>query len=179
MTAYVRLLLLLIASPVAMYVAHIFVSRMVRYLRSNVAPQIVALCIILIGNIPVVWFAWELALKQVCSGSIDCACAVAYVLLTYNALAFWYLQLLNVSETSLRVHILMELLVEGPIPAVALWKRYSANEMIATRIERMIALGQLTERKGRYVLTSSTVLVTIGRLIHYWRLLLAMPVRPE
>jgi hypothetical protein len=177
---YERLLVLLIASPVVVHVIHLIISRILRPLGSDrVAPQILALGTIFIGNVPILWLAWDLALKDVCTGAIDSACGVAYVLLAYNALGFWYFNLLNLSETSLHVHILMELLIEGTIPSKQLATRYSAKVMVATRIERMIALGQITERGGRYILTGNTVLLTVAKLIHAWRRILGMPLQPK
>ena len=177
---YVRLFSLLLGALVGIYIANIIVSRMARHLRSKLpAPQILTLGVIFFGNIPILWLAWDLALSAICRSPMDCACGVVYVLLAYNSLGFWYFNILNLSETSLHVHILMELLVEGRIRSSDLLKRYSAQEMIDTRIDRMIALGQLTERKGRYVVTGNATLLTVGKLIHYWRVILALPLRPQ
>jgi hypothetical protein len=177
---YERLLVLLIASPLGICTLHAIISRIIFRIRPNWgAPQIIALGTIFVGNLPILWLAWDLTLKRVCVGAIDSACGVVYVLLTYNALGFWYFNILNLSETSLHVHILMELLIEGTIPSKQLATRYSAKEMVNTRIERMIALGQLAEQGERYVLSGNDVLLTVGKMIHTWRRILGLPLQPE
>src|SRR5206468_4583528 len=111
----------------------------------SLAPQLVALSTVLIGNVVLVWLAWDLALKDLCCGLVEQVSGVFYVLLAYNALAFCYFAVLNASETSLHVHILMTILAEGSIQPQELATRYDAKHMINARIERMIALGQIKE----------------------------------
>jgi len=100
------------------------------------------------------------------------------VLIAYNGFGFCYFHVLNASETSLSVHIIMELLVEGKFTSGELTRRYSATQMIATRIERMITLGQLREKDGYFVSSNST-LVIAGKLMNLCRTTLGMPLIPE
>jgi hypothetical protein len=129
--------------------------------------------------VPVAWLSWVIAFEKSSSGELGVFCGICYVLLTYNALAFCYLNFLNASETSLHVHILMTLLLEGSIPFDDLTKRYGAREMIGARIERMIAFGQIKEVDGFFVLTGRAHLVTVGKLINQWRRVLRLPLSPE
>lgn len=180
MSGYLWLGILLIVSPFGICMAQAIVSRGLRGIGfQSIPPQFVALITIAIGNVPVLWLAWEWAPRDLSAAALDLVCGACYILLTYNALAFCYFNVLNASETSLHVHILMTLLIEGSIPSKELTERYNAHHMISARIERMIAFGQLRELDGRFVLSGQAHLVTIGRLINLWRKILGLPLSPQ
>jgi hypothetical protein len=171
------LLLLLLASPLAICIVQAGLTRLFRLLGLSLAPQLPVLGTVLLGNVPMIWLAWELAFRKLAGDGTAIACGVALVVLAYNALGFCYFCLLNLSETSLHVHILMDLLVSGPMPADELAARYGVAEMIEVRIERMIALGQLRSQ-GEYFVVQNGVLLVVGRIIHLWRKLLGLPLKP-
>jgi hypothetical protein len=171
------LLLLLLASPLAVCMFQAVSTRLIRLLGLSIAPQLLVLGTVLLGSVPMVWLAWELVFTELAGDWPARACGVAFVVLTYNALGFCYFCLLNLSETSLHVHILMDLLLSGPMPADELAARYGISEMIHTRIERMIALGQLRGQGGLFVVNNPGLLA-VGRVIHVWRKLLGLPLSP-
>jgi hypothetical protein len=127
------------------------------------------------SNIPVMYLAWKLVLQSF--PLVDMLGGAAYVLLTYNACCFCYFWLLNVTETSLHVNILMRLLAGGGASPQELASRYSVQDMIDARIERMQSLGQLEERDGRYFLGDRTFLY-VGSVYDRWRKILGMPLNP-
>ncbi len=172
-----RLLLLLLASPLAVCLIQAFLTRLIRLFGLSLAPQLVVLGTVLFGNLPMVWLAWKLALIQLAGNWPGVACGVVFVLLTYNALGFCYFNLLNLSETSLHVHILTDLLLSGSIPARELAARYGVEGMIETRIERMIQLGQLRAQGASFVVHNRGLL-RVGRVIHILRKLLKLPLTP-
>src|SRR5215831_4295303 len=158
MPAQMMLALVLLASPLGILTLHAILTRIVRSRGHSIAPQLLAVSSVLLGHVPVLWLAWRLALHNLCSNRADLFAGVIFVFLTYNALAFCYVCLFNVSETSLHVHILT-IVFQHELPVGELAERYNAAEMIKTRIDRMISLGQLTEKDGYFVLTGNTVLL--------------------
>jgi hypothetical protein len=176
-SAAFALLFVLMASPLAICVSHAVLTRLFAAIGRSVAPQIVVLGTVILGNIPMMWFAWSVVFRKFAGDLVAIACGVALVSCTYNALGFCYFCLLNLSETSLHVHILMELLLFGPVRAEDLAIRYGVNDMMNARVERMIALGQIRSQNGLFVVNSRGLL-SVGRIIHLWRRLLALPLRP-
>jgi hypothetical protein len=176
MSIYVTLAEVLFGSLLGLCVLHAIVSRIVRLLGyGETPPQTIALLTIMVSNIPVLYLAWDLVLKPL--PAFDILCGAIYVLMTYNTCCFGYFWVLNVTETSLHVNILMRLYVEGRMPLLELAKRYSVKDIINARIDRMVAMGQLQERSGRYILADRSFLL-IGRFFDTWRRVLGMPVRP-
>ena len=131
----------------------------------------------MLGNVPVIWLAWRFCLAPSASSPLDIACGVVYVLLTYNGFGFCYFHFFNATETSLHIHIVMEIFKKGALPSAQLTKTYNAKEMINARIDRMIALGQLENRGGRYFLSNRSLLL-IGTIFDIWRKVLALPLSP-
>lgn len=177
LSAPLILLLLLLASPLGIFLLQAALSRMLRLLRLSVAPQLLALGIVGIGNIPIIWLAWKWVFAGLAGDWLSIACGLILVIGTYHGLSFCYFNLLNLSETSLHVHILMELLLSGSAPAIDLEARYGVKEMMEVRVERMITLGQLRHHGDRFVANNRTLLI-VGRLIHFWRRVLKLPLSP-
>jgi len=172
------LLFLLLVSPLAVCITNAVLTRLFRIIgRRSVAPQLVVIGTVLFGNLPMLWLAWKLALQQLAPDVQAVFSGVVLVVLTYNGLGFCYFCLLNLSETSLHVHILMDLLLSGSMQAEELAVRYGVSEMINTRIERMIALGQLRNQNGFFVVNNRGLLA-IGLVVQMWRKLLRLPLSP-
>jgi len=171
------LLLLLLLSPLAICIIQAASTRLFRRLCLSIAPQLLSLGIVLLGNVPMIWLSWEFGLRIFTRDLSNLVCGAALVVLTYNALGFCYFCLVNLSETSLHVHILMELMLSGTIAMDELLARYGVTEMIDARVDRMIALGQLRSQNGAFVVTSRSLLM-VGRIIHFWRKLLRLPLSP-
>jgi hypothetical protein len=177
-SAALTLTLLLLTSPFAICIIQAAMTRFIRLLGLSISPQLLVLGIVLLGNIPMLWLAWRLVLQELAGGFLAGACGVTLVVLTYNALGFCYFSLLNLSETSLHVHILMDLLLSGPMAVDELASRYSVAALINARVDRMIALGQLRSLNGLFRVNSRGLLV-VGRVIHVWRKLLRLPLSPS
>ena len=177
-SAALILLALLLGSTVLTCIVHAMLTRLMRILRRSVAPQLVVLGIVLLGNIPILQLTSNLVFPELNGGLFAEACCIMYVLLTYNALGFCYFCVLNVSETSLHVHILMDLLLSGHLRGDELSTRYNVSAMIHARVERMIELGQLRNQSGRFVVNNRGLLI-VGRIIHVWRRVLNLPLTPD
>jgi hypothetical protein len=169
---------ILIGALVSLVMLHAIVSRAVRLLGyESIPPQTVALGTILVGNTFAAYLAWEVVLSNLGGNVLEILCGFIYVLLTYNAYCFCYFNTLNLSETSLHVNILMRLLVRNGMPTEELKSIYGVKDMISARIDRMVALGQLKEKDGRFFLRNDA-LVIIGRAINTWRKILGLPLSP-
>ncbi len=175
---YFVIFVLLVFSPVAIWIGHAALFRLIRHLGfQSVPPQMIALGTVAIGNGPIILASWLAALRRLDDSPWELVCGIAYVVLTYNMLGFCYLSVLNASETSLHVHILMMLWNEGRITSAQLTQKYSAQEMISVRVDRMISLGQLKKNKEHYVL-ASRALILVGRGLTAWRRVLGLPLNP-
>src|SRR5262249_10702465 len=73
------------------------------------------------------------------------AAGAAYVVATYGALAILYVDAVNIAETSLHMHVLLEVMWSERPSLARLIDRYGAERMIAERLERLTALGQVRE----------------------------------
>ena len=179
MKSVLRLALLLLMSPLGLYLCQAGMSRLLRIFRVIVVPQLVAFGIVIAGNLPMLWLARMVALNDLCRTSPEMFWGYCYVLLAYNSFGFCYFNVLNASETSLHVHILTTLRFEGSMRVEDLAARYSTKNMIDARIERMIGLGQLKEKDGYFVLTGSAILLTVGKLLKMWRRVLGLTSVPN
>jgi len=179
MTSYLALGGIVVCAPLGLFLAHAIVSRALRISgKTSVPPQFVMLCTGIAGNVPVVYLAWVAVLRDFAHSLPEVLCGLAYVLLTYNCCCYLYFCVLNLSETSLHVNILLRLLTGGGMPPEELKSIYGVKDMIGARIDRMIALGQLLKKNERYLLGNRT-LVLIGRVINLWRRILRMPLSPQ
>jgi hypothetical protein len=105
-------------------------------------------------------------------------CAMAYVGATYVALAILYVDAVNIAETSLHMHVLLEVMWTDRASLAGLVERYSAERMIATRLERLVSLGQVRVVNDRYYVANTSAL-RLNRLIDLWRTVLGLPTSPQ
>lgn len=170
----VRTLLgLLIAVPPGIFVSHAVTYRASRALDRRPTAHSSALAAI------VAWFAVTVAIAAATVWPADAAplskaCALAYVVATYGALAILYLDAVNIAETSLHMHVLLEVTWSRHPSLARLLERYSAERMIGERLERLMALGQIRLSNGRYHLVNRSTL-RLNRAIDFWRTVLGLP----
>ena len=100
--------------------------------------------------------------------------ALVYELVVYAALAILYLDVVNIAETSLHVHIVLEIAWAGRVPVDALAARYGGSHMVDARLDRLMGLGQIGVDGERYVLRNRKLLV-VARVLDAWRRLLGLP----
>ncbi len=172
------LLLILILSPVGIFLLHITVHRLSLALKYKVSGHASALITIFIGNFPVLYLAWYFVLNYWTDTPLSVISGLLYTLIVYNVLGILYLDVLNVSETSLHMHILLEIVWNGKLSKVALKELYSPENMIEARIERLTSLGQIQFRDGRYYLGNRSILY-LAKALHLWRAILGLPLKPN
>ena len=171
------LLAVLLLSPLGMFAGHVLVCRLARLTgrrpaaHTSAATALGAWLVVLLGVVAYLMapFAARDPLSALCAG--------AYVVMVYGALAVLYLDVVNVAETSLHMHLLLEIRW-SPRPSLdSLIARYSADRMVAERLERLTALGQVKQVEGRYYLADRSTL-RLARCIDLWRTVLGLPTSP-
>jgi hypothetical protein len=167
-------LLLLAVSPLMMFAAHAIVHRALD--RAHARPTAHASALVaLAGTFLVMCGAgWRLGVFDQGPDVFASLCAFAYVAAVYGALAILYIDVVNIAETSLHMHLLLELAWSDGIPVTELLERYSAERMIAARLERLISLGQIRVVDGRCCLASRSTLYLAGG-VDVWRYVLGLP----
>jgi hypothetical protein len=85
-------------------------------------------------------------------------------MLIYACFGFCFFNVISANVSSLRVRILKEMLAQDPAPMgnSALSAKYSAREMLLSRLARLESGGQIEVRAGRYYLRKKSIAL-IGR----------------
>ena len=95
-----------------------------------------------------------ISLRAVSDGQpawIDAASLVVVNQLAYLALAYGYVNFVNILMTSLRLRILHELLAaENGLTAEEMSQRYNARDLVGTRLRRLTSSNHLRCENGRY-----------------------------
>jgi hypothetical protein len=170
-------LLLLGASPLLMLVAHAIGYRVLCRFGAKPTAHSSALVALLGAFLPVCAIAWRLGAFDQSQSGATAWCALLYLVAVYGALGILYVDVVNIAETSLHMHLLLELSWHGDRPVADLLERYSAERMVATRLERLASLGQLRIADGRcYTANRSTL--RLASVIDAWRLILGLPTVP-
>jgi len=75
---------------------------------------------------------------------------ILYMFLLYSFSAYSYFHIFNMSETSRRVRMLTAISLRNLHGIQELENIYDENQMIQTRLDRLVALGQIKEIQKRY-----------------------------
>lgn len=163
-------LILLLLSPLVAFCLHFLLIRVARFFSHEISPLPVALFAVLCGLPVVGWGSWEIYLKDLVDFQ-ERFWGVLYALLVYGGLAFSYFQTFAMTETARRIRILRELYSRGRVTLRELESEYSGANMLAVRLERMVALNQLTQRQDRYWV-KGRLLLGVGKIMEVWARLL-------
>jgi hypothetical protein len=162
------LLLLLAATPLLMFVAHAVVFRAFSLAGARPSAHSSAFVALAAVFVPVCAIAWQLGVSL---------CGFAYLTIVYAALAVLYIDVVNIAETSLHMHVLLELAWGGGAPMADLVNRYSADRMVAARLERLASIGHVRIEDGRCYIANRSTLYLAGAL-DIWRSILGLPRTP-
>ena len=171
------LLLLLIVSPLIMFVGHAIAFRTLNRAGVRATAHSSAFMALLVAFLPVCGMAWRFGVFDTSRDVTASLCAFAYIAVVYGGLAVLYLDVVNIAETSLHMHLLLELAWNRATPIADLLERYSADRMIAARLERLTALGQVRVAGGRCYVGNRSTLYLAGA-IDAWRVVLGLPTTP-
>lgn len=165
--AGIRILLILAASPVVILCLHVAAARMSK----NPSRQTVAFKSAVWGYLPVALCLWIFVFSKF--AGVRGAAAIAYCLLVYSSIAYTYFHFFNMSETARRIRILYEIYEAGSISSERMTALYKTTDVISIRLERLVAMRQLTYDGGYYAISGRTLLWA-GHLIFFWRRLLGL-----
>jgi hypothetical protein len=171
------LILLLLFSPVLIFVFHAIVYRVLDRAGAKPTAHSSAFLAIIAACVPVCLGVWRLGLLDAGQDNATRLCTLIYVAGVYGALGILYIDVVNIAETSLHMHLLLELAWGGAVPLADLLDRYSADKMIAARLERLTSIGQLHVLDGRCFVGNRSTLYLAGA-IDAWRVVLGLPTRP-
>jgi hypothetical protein len=108
-----QLLLILVASPILIFMLHVLTSRAAHWLELPFSPQLVAMACIVLGNVPMGLILWVVVFQELINSPWDLFWTVVYSLLLYNASGHVYFHLFNMSETALRIRMMREIASEA------------------------------------------------------------------
>jgi hypothetical protein len=162
------LLVLLVSTPVLMVVLHAAAFRLLDRAGRQPTAHSSAFVALSAALVPVCIYAWELGVT---------VCGFAYLAIVYAAVGVLYIDIVNIAETSLHMHLLLELAWGGGAPLSDLLSRYSADRMVAARLERLVSIGQIRIEDGRCSIGNRSTLYLAGA-IDAWRRLLGLPTSP-
>lgn len=166
-----NIVLLLACSPGMVLLLHIIASRIIVKLGHSISPQIVAICCAIGGNMPMAVLAWLVSLRHLVKKPLELAWAIVYCFAVYNALAYIYFHLFNMSETARRFRILYELDKTGSISTTSSDATYGATSMLSARLDRLMAMRQIVRRGERYTLGNHS-LYYVAKVVAAWGKLL-------
>jgi len=147
--------------------SHVLVSRMVRN-RGHYFPLLVGCGCGLAATLLVSAVALVLMQRTL----LDSLALLVMNLVAYLAFSFGYFNFINLNIASLRIRMVQELADSGgQMPVEALMNLYNIEEVIALRIDRLVAGGHLVERQGRLYSGKRRFLV-VGRIFDFLRLVI-------
>ena len=103
---------------------------------------------------------------------------LAYVAAAGAALGVLYLDIVNIAETSLHMHLLLRVAWAISVPRDVLVREYGPDQMVESRLERLTGLGQVVERDGGFYVGDRSVL-RFARVIDAWKTVLGLPLSPD
>src|SRR5262249_21158975 len=140
------LIALLAAAPAGMFVCHAIAYRVMNASGRRPTAHTSAFAAIAAWFVVTLLAAGALLSGAGAAGTVpvwSLAAGAAYVVATYGALAILYVDAVNIAETSLHMHVLLEVMWSERPSLARLIDRYGAERMIAERLERLTALGQV------------------------------------
>jgi hypothetical protein len=174
-----RIALLLAASPVLMFLGHVLAYRGLTAAGRRPTAHTSAIAGIALSFVAVAVIAAAWTWTDLTASALTAVSTSLYVIGTFGALAVLYLDIVNIAETSLHMHLLLEVAWNDRLSLARLIDKYSPSHMVGERLERLTALGQVRRDGDRYFLGSNRSLLRIAKLVDAWRILLGMPTSPD
>lgn len=173
-----RTLLIICCSPILIYGLHVGLQRGAQWLRWKLPAQIGAFMAIFCAFIPIAYVLWRNAADRPAVYAEDAFCVLIYFVLVYLMIGYLYISFLNLSDTSLHIHILMEIALAGQLALSSLEQEYNKDTMVDAKIHRLISLGLLRDEKGQLYSANKGYLY-YGYLFDVWRRVMGVPTEPK
>ncbi len=159
-----------LAIPVALFAAHVLLSRYGgRHPRLH-APQVLLVQLALAFNLAVLAGTWLIARLEA-RDAAQTMYMLVFAFLVFNGIVYAYFHFFNMSETARRIRILLQIRWAGPsgLRIRELERQYSQKDMIEARLDRLVRMNQLSlAPDGRYRVAGNTLLWA-GRIMGLWR----------
>jgi hypothetical protein len=168
MGAEAAILLVLVLSPAIMLLVHML---MVRTLHDK-SQQIIAVKAVLAAFVPVGFILYMVSLRFMGSAS-DLIISVTYAGAVYGLLGMTYFHFFNMSETARRIRILYEIHQAGTLSAETMTSLYKTTGIVTSRLQRLVAMGQLKYDAGYYSIDGRTLYIA-GLVVVFFRKLLGL-----
>jgi hypothetical protein len=174
-----RLVVLLLVSPAVMFLGHVVAYRMMRAAgqRPTAHTSAFAGIALSLAAVIVIGAAWTWT-DVTASAEIAIESAI-YVVATFGALSVLYVDIVNIAETSLHMHLLLEVAWNDRLSLDRLIDKYNPAHMVGERLERLTAMGQVRREGDRYYLGDNRTALLIATCVDAWRRVLGMPTSPE
>ena len=172
-----RLVLLLVASPAGIFAGHAIAFRALRAAGRRPNAHASALAGIALCFVALVVTAVVLTWTDLTASLLTATSAGIYLVATYGALSVLYLDIVNIAETSLHMHLLLEIAWNDRLSLERLIDKYSPAHMVNTRLDRLTALGQVRRDGDRYFLDDRSAL-RLAAAVDLGRGVLGMPTSP-
>ena len=156
--------------PVALFAAHVLLSRYGGRLLRLLSPQVLLVRLVLAFNLAVLAGTWFIA-RHEARDAAQTMCMLVFAFLVFNGIAYAYFHFFNMSETARRIRMLLQIRRAGPsgLDVQELERQYSQKDMIEARLDRLMRMNQLLlTPDGRYRIAGSTLLWA-GRIMGLWR----------
>lgn len=176
MSVTAKLIIVLLASPLVIVAVHGATVRYFLAVGREVPNQLVCGVCILLGYLPAGLLAWYFAVAPVYKAGGSWHEPALYGLLVYTLMGYIYFHFFNMTETARRIRIMTELHVRGPMKAAEIVRAYDDGDITDVRIERLLSMGQIEEKGGRYLL-KGRLLYMVALALHYWGSAIGYPLR--
>lgn len=170
MNSSLRLSLLLACSPLLVCGLQIVFSRLI----VNTARYVVFVASVVVGQVLMALAVWWLVVRYSAMTPHELMWASVYCLVIYNTLSYCYFHVFNLSETARRIRILNEIDKARQLRASDIASMYDVEDMIETRLERLVEMQQIKQSNGRYTL-DRRLLYVAAKVIAGWRDFLGFP----
>jgi hypothetical protein len=173
-----RLVALLLVSPAAMFLGHVIAYRVMRAAGRRPTAHTSAFAGIALSFAAVVVIGAAWTWTELTASATSVLQAAIYTIATFGALAVLYLDIVNIAETSLHMHLLLEVSWNDRLSLDRLVEKYSPSHMVGERLDRLTAMGQVRREGDRYYLGANRTALLIARGVDAWRRVLGMPTAP-
>jgi hypothetical protein len=174
-----RAVSLLLLSPAGMFVGHVIAYRGMRAAGRRPTAHTSAFAGIALCFAALLVAAAVLLWKDALTSVAAFAAFTVYIVATYGALAVLYVDIVNIAETSLHMHLLLEVSWNDRLSLARLIDKYSPSHMVGERLERLTAMGQVRREGERYFLGSNRTALLIAGAVDAWRRVLGLPTSPD
>ena len=171
-----KCLVLLACTPLLMFVLQMGAVRVSMLHWPHVSSQLIVIICALIGYVPMGVAIWLMYLRHLVATPHELAWAGIYSLVVYNALAYAYFHIFNMSETSRRVRILYEIYASKQINASDIASLYNTKHMLNARLERLLSTKQIKQSGNGYFLDHK-LLYYAARVVAWWGRVLGSTLR--